>query len=425
MYAAQGSLTEKITGKSWEDNIREKIFIPLGMAQSNLTIPDLLKSSEAALGYEVKGDSLIKRKDYYAIAAMGPAGAINSNVTEMANWVATWINGGKFKGNEVLPAHFVAQAISSQAIMAPGLPTSDKPDVHFSTYGLGWMLSSYRGHYRVDHGGNIDGFSANISFFPSDSIGIIVLANQEASRIPTLARNIIADRLLNEKYIDWNGDTKTAAKKAKMLQELATRHATSNRKYNTKPSHPLKNYEGTYYHPGYGNFEVFRANDSLFARGGKELLWLSHYHFDVFNPFIKRKGEAMDTTQDAINVKLQFLMNAGGDIESISVPLEAGLKPLIFSKQLKVINVAKDELEKYVGEYDLNGRMIKLYVKNENKLFALVPGQPEYELTPVDKDKFGLKALPGFFVQFNLDDNNKVTGLIFMQPNGNHKAVKK
>ncbi|NJO25718.1 MAG: hypothetical protein HC867_08090, partial [Bacteroidia bacterium] len=46
-----------------------------------------------------------------------------------------------------------------------GLPDKEIPDAHFGTYGFGWFLSSYRSHYRVEHGGNIDGFSASTSFF--------------------------------------------------------------------------------------------------------------------------------------------------------------------------------------------------------------------------------------------------------------------
>ncbi len=73
----------------------------------------------------------------------------------------------------------------------------------------------------------------------------------------------------------------------------------------------------------------------------------------------------------------------------------------------------------------MNGGIVKLYIKNDKTLYALVPGQPEYELVPVDKDKFGLKVLSGFFIQFSVDDKNKVNDLTFIQPNGNFKAVKK
>jgi hypothetical protein len=117
-------------------------------------------------------------------------------------------------------------------------------------------------------------------------------------------------------------------------------------------------------------------------------------------------------------------MNAAGDIESFSAPFEAGLKPLVFTKQLKAIAVATNDLQKYVGEYDLNGTTIKVHIKN-NVLFALVPGQPDYELVPVDKDKFGLKIAPGYFALFGVDASNKAIDMTFMQPNGNFKATRK
>ena len=166
------------------------------MNSSNFSVHDLAKMSDASLGYVAFKDSIIKKTDYYDINAMGPAGSINSNVNEMANWVITWINGGKFNGKEILPSNYVNQAMSSQMVVGAALPDKEVPDAFLSNYGFGWFLSSYRGHYRVEHGGNIDGFSASTSFFPSDSIGIIVLTNQNGSAVPGIVRNTIADRYL-------------------------------------------------------------------------------------------------------------------------------------------------------------------------------------------------------------------------------------
>ena len=195
MFLAQGMIAEKLYKKSWEESIKEKIFVPLKMQHSNLTIKDWKAQPDIATGYRVQGDSLVKKMDYYNINAMGPAGSINSSVTDMANWVQTWINGGKFNGKQVLPASYVKDAMSSQMVIGAGFPDKEVPDAHLSNYGFGWFISSYRGHYRVEHGGNIDGFSASTSFFPSDSIGIIVLTNQNGSADNGSVRNMIADRL--------------------------------------------------------------------------------------------------------------------------------------------------------------------------------------------------------------------------------------
>ncbi len=424
MFTAQGAIAEKITGKSWEENVREKFFIPLGMSNSNFAIKDWKAYSEPAVGYRVKNDSIIKKMDYYNIAGMGPAGAINSSVHEMANWVIAWINGGKYNGKEILPAAYVTQAMTPQMLSDAGLPSKEKPDIFFSAYGFGWGLSSYKGHYRVEHGGNIDGFSATTSFFPTDSVGIIVLSNQNRSSVPGIIRNLIADRLLNEKYFDWNNDIKKQVEKNKATQAAARKTAISNRKLNTLPSHPLKDYEGVYNNPGYGNFTVYLKKDSLFAQGSENVLWLRHYHYDVFDIFSKDVMEGIDTSV-AAPWKVQFQMNAAGDIDALTVPFQADLKPIVFTKQLKAKEIKKEDLQKYTGEYEMSGVIAKVYIKNDTILYAMVPGQPEYELVPTDKDKFGLKMLSGYFIQFSVDDKNKVTDLLFIQPNGNFKAIKK
>jgi hypothetical protein len=424
MFLAQGMIAEKLTGKSWEENIKERFFAPLGMTTSNLSIHDLKKNKEGALGYTVYKDSLIRKAEYYDINAMGPAGSINSNVIEMANWVMTWINGGKFNGKEILPSRYVKEAMSSQMVMSGALPDKEIPDAHFANYGLGWMLSSYRGHYRVEHGGNIDGFSASTSFFPSDSIGIIVLTNQNASAVTGIVRNIIADRILGIQHIDWNGRRNAADAKAKKEAKEAEKNIVSIRKNSTMPSHQLKDYTGIFNNPGYGNFEIDNRNDSLIMLTRNGDLWLRHYHYDVFEALPIDKEEGIDTTQKE-NLKIQFQMTTAGDISSVSIPLQDGLKDIEFTKTAKAKQVAKEELAKYVGEFELSaGINAKFYLKGEKTLFAFIEGQPEYELIPTDRNKFDLKILKGYSVLFDENEKGEITAVSFVQPNGTFKAKK-
>jgi len=425
MFFLQGMVAEKITGSSWENNVQEKLFNPLGMTNSNFTIPELQKNKDASLGYGLKKDSIIKKLDYYNINAMGPAGSINSNVLEMANWVSTWINGGKYNGKEIIPSAYVNEAMGAQMVVGTGIPTKEKPDVFFSNYGFGWMMASYKGHFRVEHGGNIDGFSASTCFFPSDSIGIIVLTNQNGSSIPSIIRNTVADRVLQLPYFDWNSDVKKSVAKAKKAEKEGEKNKTSNQKVNTHPSHALKDYEGLYHHPGYGTFEVSLINDSLICKMGKDNLWLRNFHYDIFEPFDKDPIDGIDTT-DKSPTRFAFQMNESGDISSVQIGIEPTLPPIKFEKTVKPKDISADELNKYVGDYDLSGQaIVKVYIKDNKTLFVLVPGQPDYELIPIEKDKFSLKIINGYFVQFEINDKAESTGLTFIQPNGNFKAKKK
>ena len=294
---------------------------------------------------------------------------------------------------------------------------------HLSNYGYGWFISSYKGHYRVQHGGNIDGFSANTCFFPSDSIGIIVLTNQNGSSIPSVVRNIIADRVLNLTPTDWNKSLKDKQVKAIKEQKEAKETAVSNKKPGTIPSHILEEFTGTYSHPGYGSFDLKVERDSLFAQLPLMKWWLRHYHYDVFEPFEVEKS-GIDTTETS-ELKINFSTNDIGEISSLKIKIEAALDPIEFKRTPNEITVDKETLKNYVGEYELSGITAKIYLKGDETLFLFVPGQPEYELLATGLHKFSIKSLEGFKLEFIEGENKTINEVLFIQPNGTFKAIKK
>jgi CubicO group peptidase (beta-lactamase class C family) len=423
MFLLQGLIVEKVTGKTWEDNVSEKFFKPLGMSGSNTSIESLEKSGDAAFGYSLRSDSIIEKVDYYHINGMSPAGSINSSVNDMAKWVITWINGGKYEGNEIVPASYVSEAISSQMVASSALPSKEHPDVYLSNYGFGWSLSSYRGHYQVQHGGAIDGFSALTCFFPSDSIGIIVLVNQDGSTIPALVKNIAADNMLRLTLTDWNKNLKTDREKALKTQKEVKSKTVTNRKSGTVPSQKLTAFAGKYFNPGYGSISIVSERDSLFSLLPLKRIWLKHYNYDTFQPYeITKKG--IDTAENS-ELRFNFHTSDLGEIEALYVKMEPTLDPLCFKHQTDIIDLDKDRLKAYTGDYALGEIIAKFYTKNDQTLFLFVPGQPEYELIPTGMNKFSIKKLEGYKIEFVENENKKITGVLFIQPNGTFKAVKK
>jgi CubicO group peptidase (beta-lactamase class C family) len=423
MFMLQGVVAEKLTGKSWEANVKEKIFAPLAFTHSNFSVKDMAQYQEPAIGHGLYNEN-IQKLDYYNIEGMGPAGSINSTVIDMAEWVKLWINGGKKDNTQVLPASYIKEAISSQMIIGGGLPTKEKPDVSFLNYGFGWFLANYKGHYWVEHGGNIDGFSASTCFFPTDSLGIVVLTNQNGSDVPGVIRNLIVDRMLGIKYFDWNADNLKTKEKAKKAGQESQKLGSSNRKSNTKLSHTQAEMAGIYSNNGYGKFEVSVKSDSLFAQFKEQKYWIRQVHYDIFEIFDTKPQ--IDTT-DKSPVRFQFDTGLDGNIKSISIyGIEPTLsEPVIFNRSEKTPELSKKDLEKYVGEYELAGTVVKAYIKNEKTLYVFVPGQPEYELVPNGLHKFDLKILSGYSVLFEVNDKNAATALTFQQPNGNFKAERK
>ena len=91
MYMLQGAIVERLTEKSWGQNIEQSLFKPLEMTNSNTTINALKNNNQAAIGYVIE-DGINTKIDYFDLTAIEPAGAINSSVTDMSKWMITWLN---------------------------------------------------------------------------------------------------------------------------------------------------------------------------------------------------------------------------------------------------------------------------------------------------------------------------------------------
>lgn len=418
MFMLQGVIAERITNKTWSENIKEMIFDPLGMTRSNTSIAELENSENAAFGYSQD----FKKMDYYKIAGMGPAGSINSSVNEMSKWLITWINKGEYKGRKILPPNYTEEAISSQSVVVANLPDEDNPGLHLTNYGYGWFLSSYKGHYRVEHGGNIDGFSTSAAFYPSDKVGIIVLSNQNASNTPSIVRNIISDRMLDVKKTDWLKYHFDKLKEAELIQKELDKNEDSDKIKGTNPSRSMNEYEGEYTNLGYGTFDISMKNDSLFMKIPNKTFWLSHHHYDTFLPYELKNGKV--NLEDESVIFITFSADQLGEIKKLSTGLEPAIEePIYFDRKIKTIEIETSELDKYVGDFKFMKNMCKTYLKDD-VLYVFIAGQPEHKLNPIGKHLFSFEKLEGYKVKFDVSKNEKVTHISFIQPNGTFRYKK-
>jgi CubicO group peptidase (beta-lactamase class C family) len=422
MFLVQGVIAERISGKSWEDNIREHFLKPLDMSRTNVSIGEMKSASNASLGYKVKNDSIVNT-DYYDIAAMSPAGSINSSVNDMSKWLITWINDGKYNDKEIIPERYLSEALSSQMVIDAALPDEDLPDMHFANYGYGWMLSSYRGNYRVEHGGAINGFRASTAFYPSKKIGIVVLVNTDGSAATGLVRNTIADRLIGGETTNWLKRYTDAQEKAKEAEKSAEDTKETSTVKNTKPSHISLDYSGSYSNKGYGSFKIELINDSLFTELNKEKAYLNHIHYDTFE-LISVIENKVDTTEYGEGLKVHFVTNVAGDVSGVDIQLEPMLSAIKFDRTPNTIDIETKTLERYTGEYDIAGTEIKVYIKKE-VLYLFVKGQPEYEQIPTAKHKFSFKTLEGYKIEFLESEDGTIGEVKMIQPNGTFVAKRK
>ena len=353
MYLTAGYLVERLTGQSWEDAVRARIFTPLGMTGSNFSVSDSQKAPDFARPYADRDDKVVAIP-FRDISTIGPAGSINSNVADMARWLIVHTHKGKIDGKQIVSAAVLADIQTPH--MTTGVP-GERKEIAPAGYALGWDVDDYRGHRRVHHGGAIDGFIAATTLFPDDDIGMIVLANKGGTALPEMVTRHAADKLLGLPSIDWAGEAlgkraknKAAAKEAKTKKDTLRRPGTTH-------AHNLEEYAGEYEHPGYGIVKIELRDGKLnFAYNNIEAP-LEHWHFEVWSALKNPKDPALE------DQKVQFLGNVKGDVDSLAVSFEPGLKPIVFARRPDGRLSDPEYLKRFTGEYELAGRTMRVSLK--------------------------------------------------------------
>jgi CubicO group peptidase (beta-lactamase class C family) len=410
MFMTAGYLVEQVSGVLWEQFVKENIFTPLEMKSTNFSVNESQQSTDYSKPYDETMEGKIKEIPFRKIDAMGPAGSINSNITDMSNWVIMQLNNGKFKDKQAISESSIKEMHTPFMVV----PSAPNKDVYYTSYGLGWFITSYRGHIRVEHGGNIDGFSADVCLMPDDSVGLVVLTNMNNTQLTSVIRNDIIDRMLDMTEIDWN--SKLLADRKLMLEGMkkSKEAVEDNPGKDSEPSHPLKDYTGKFEHPAYGIMEIILTDDGLKASFHGLESPLKHYSYDNF-----------EASKDEFQkLKIRFETNLKGTIDKIYAPLEQGIKDIVFTRVVKKTELSGSLLEKYTGDYEISGTVIKISLRGST-LIMTVPGQPDYELVPFKDNEFNLKDLEGFSVRFTVSPDGKVTELASIQPNGTFVAKKK
>lgn len=318
-----GYLVGRIAGESWEDFVREHIFNPLQMQSTHFSVADSQKSSDFAQPYRKDEHSgSISQIPFHPLPAVGPAGSINSNVEDMARYAIFQLGKGKI-GDHQLVSEANLRLNHSPQVPMPG-ETSD--ELGPRSYAMGWVITSYRGHPLWWHNGGIDGFYSLLALLPDQDFGVVILTNLLTDDpVPEIISYHLYDRMLGLTPVDWSKRTEEREAKQKAAEDEEERKESSERKLNTHPSHPLKDYVGQYEDPGYGVITVTNEGDTLSAKLNNLSFPLRHYHYDVF--------ECPPESTGAVDLgKLRFVTDMNGDINAIAAPFEPDAPEIVFTR---------------------------------------------------------------------------------------------
>jgi hypothetical protein len=213
---------------------------------------------------------------------VAPAGSINSNVTDMAKWVRMQLAGGVVGGKPFLRPQTLAETRTPQTILPMSRDTLF-PSIHFTAYGLGWVLQDYLGRQQVWHTGGIDGMLSEVRLVPEEKLGIVVLSNSEGHNMNAAIVYRILDAYLGAPARDWNAIFRAQYKAMEARQAAAEKAVLEARVQGTKPSLAIEKYAGTYTDSLYGESTVALENGRLVLRFGPSFTGdLEHWHHDTF-----------------------------------------------------------------------------------------------------------------------------------------------
>lgn len=253
-YITAGELIPIVSGKSWDNFIKENYFDPLEMKHTSTSYASMVNDKNACTPHTLVKQNLV-RLPLTNIDNMGPSASINSCAADMANWLLMQLDSGKFNGKEVVPFSVLKETRKSNMIISD--PSSKIfPSKHFSTYGLGWSSYDFHGKRVWEHSGGANGFVTKTEFIPEVNLGILVYTNTDANSLyDALVKQIIEAYInapyknISERYYLASLPGKIAAQK-----ELDSLENLSNKKIKTDL--PLTEYTGIYTNSLYGNMEI-------------------------------------------------------------------------------------------------------------------------------------------------------------------------
>ena len=344
MFVTAGQVVAAVSGKSWDDYLRETFFAPLGMRSTNTTATSFRTGDNWALPHS-KVDGKLQTVAMEALDNAGPAGSINSSIADMSKWVLLQLNHGKIPGTEsrIFSEKSSREMWAQQMIVPIGEAPLELKSLQrrFSGYGLGWGLRDYKGRKLVGHSGGVLGYVTRVLLVPEENLGVVILTNAEEDYAYESVLMHILDAYFGGPTMDYITTFKTIEDKGRKNAEETMAKANQARATDSKPSLALEKYAGDYSDPWYGKVSIRMENGGLvlnFERTLKGLADLQPWQHDTFKAHWRDR-----TVEDAFAT---FTLTPDGSIDHFTMVAVSPLADFSFDYQDLYFTPMKEEVKK-------------------------------------------------------------------------------
>jgi len=302
MYLVAGLVVESVTGKTWDEFLKERIFNPLKMTGTATNRDSITSESNFALPHIQ--NKPIKPLNMYNIS---PAGGVDSNIDDMLIWMQMLLAHGRIDDTTILADGTINTLTSVKTLFS-----INKDD----GYGLGWYIKHTKNGKVINHNGGMPGYISSVVLLPDSSSGIVILTNKISQINDELVKAITGYMTRNNTF-DWKEADKEMSGKNTVFDW------DKKRKPQPKKSASIPNfsrYEGEYKDIAYGKAVIRREKGKPFLEllPTKELFSGFLHHIDadhckiIFNdPFVP-EGEVIfirDTEKKITGFKLNIDSN--------------------------------------------------------------------------------------------------------------------
>lgn len=287
MFMAAGEVIAKVSGMSWDDFVKSRILVPLGMNRTTSQFEEFVSDFNMAKPCINKQEITMLSYDN-----SGATAALNSSVNDMGKWMNFWLSKGIVNGDTLLSEKSIKRIYE----LHTPLNTSSfdqEHGIHFKGYGLGWFLMDYDGRKVMHHGGGLPGYISKVAIVPEEKLGIIVLTNDMSSASSMLSYAAI-DWATGKDYQHWQQTFLNFKQKGEEQHNQQLLARLDNKKADPKLL-PLEDYIGLYRDPSYGDVRIAMGERGLIISmlPTKELFtgemepWSDHaFKFDHNDPFL-------------------------------------------------------------------------------------------------------------------------------------------
>ncbi|PRX46909.1 dipeptidyl aminopeptidase/acylaminoacyl peptidase [Prauserella shujinwangii] len=187
-FSLVGRMIEKVTGTTWDEALRDRLFSPLGLAHT-VTLPEDALLFGAAVGHDERDGRTVPAAAWTLPRSIGPAGLVTSAVADVLAFARMHLTGGvAADGTRVLSERSVDAMAAMQAELPVKLSLGD-------SWGLGWIRFGWGEHRLIGHDGNTLGQAAFLRLLPEQGLAVALLTNGGRTRdlYEELYREIFAE----------------------------------------------------------------------------------------------------------------------------------------------------------------------------------------------------------------------------------------